>query len=150
MNIDKIPYAIGYFIPIGAIIAFVIWGIWALIKYKPFSVLVKILYDIRYFVLQVVLMYSNKQSIFSLKRFNSGLILYWAIITASLFIRKKNDLSPEGLMFIIIPLLALGGYNLYEIQKEKKSVVSEDLNNKIVDSETVVANKIIDNESKDN
>jgi hypothetical protein len=146
----NIPYIIGTTISIAATIAIVIWAIWALIKYKPFSVLVKMLYDIRYFVLQVVLMYSNKQSIFSLKRFNSGLILYWAIVTCSLFIRKKTDLSPEGLMLIVIPLLGLGGYNLYQIQKEKRSVVDEDLNNRIVDNATEVANKIVDNDSKEN
>lgn len=131
------------------VVAGIGYGLYLIYKYRPLSVIVKMMYDFRYFIIQVVLMYSSKPSIFSLKRFNSGLILYWSITTASLFIRKKTDLSPEGLMLIIVPILGLGGYNLYQIQKEKTNIVNETLNNKIVDNATDVANKIVDNESKE-
>jgi hypothetical protein len=111
---------IGEFVGIGAILALVIWAIWAIWKYKPFSHFVKVLYDMRYFVLNVVLMYSSRPSIFSIKRFHSGLILYWAVITASMFIRKRPMMDAEGLMIIMLPLLALGGYNVYQSQQDKK------------------------------
>ena len=113
------PVQIGEKIGVGAVIAFVVWVAWALYKYKPFSVIVKMMYDIRKFVVQVVLMYSSKPSIFSIKRFHNGLITYWAIITASLFVRRRPDLSAEGFVMILLPLLALGGYNIYQTQKDK-------------------------------
>lgn len=138
-------YQIGYWIGTGLMLSLIIWFIWAIIKYKPFTVFVKVLYDIRYFVVQVILMYSNKPSIFSIKRFHNGLITYWAIITASLFIRhKKETLSAAELMLIIGPLLILGGYNIYQTQKEKKMNIDGDLSDKVIDNATDVANKIVE------
>lgn len=96
------------------------YGIYLIWKYKPASIVAKMLLDLRYFFLQVVLMYSSRPSIFSIKRFHNGLITYWAIITASLFIRHKSDLSAEGFVIVLGPMLVLGGYNLYQTQQDKK------------------------------
>lgn len=114
------PEQIGEKIGIVTIIAIIIYIIYLMWKYNPVKHLAQMAYDLRYFVIQVVLMYSNKPSIFSIKRFHSGLILYWAIITASLFIRKRMEITPDGLMIIITPLLMLGGYNLYQSQQDKR------------------------------
>lgn len=143
MTPEQIGQIVGIWIGVGAIIALVIWLIWALIKYRPFSHAVQVAYDFRYFVRQVVLMYSNKPSIFSIKRFHNGLITYWAIITASLFIRH-NTLTAEGFVMILLPLLALGGYNVYQSQQDKKISRDAGLVNKAIDNATDVANKMAD------
>lgn len=141
------PAVFGTYIGMGLVAGFIIWLIWALIKYKPFSHIVQFAYDMRKFAIQIVLMYSNKHSIFSIKRFHNGLITYWAVITASLYIRHQPTLSPQGLVMIMLPLLAIGGYNIYQTQQDKKIKINEDLTDKIVDKTSDFVNKIQDDSS---
>jgi hypothetical protein len=135
-----IAYQIGYAIGIGSVIALVIWAIWAIWKYKPFSKFVQVGYDFRTFVIQVVAMYGNKPSFFSIKRFHNGLITYWSLITASLFIRH-NKISAAELMMIITPFLGVAGYNIFQSQQDKKVNIAD----KAVDNATDIVNKITDN-----
>lgn len=122
---NNIAETIGFWIGIGGVISIVIWIIWALYKYKPFSHFAQVMYDLRLFVVEVVLMYSNKPSKFSIKRFHNGLITYWALITASLFIRH-NTMTAAELMIIIGPFLGKGIYDVYQSQQDKKMDLSKE------------------------
>ncbi len=144
MTPEQIGTLVGEWIGIGAIIALAIWAVWAIWHYKPFSHFVQFGYDVRYFFIQVVLMYSSRPSIFSIKRFHNGLITYWAIITASLFIRH-NKMTAAEFMIIVTPLLILGGYNIYQSQQDKKLTAQSDLADKVVDKTSDAVNKVIDN-----
>lgn len=130
MTQEQISYEIGFWIGIGAIISLVIWGIWTLVKYKPFSVFVKMLYDIRKFVVQVIYMYSNKPSFFSKKRFESGAILYWSLIMATFFVwYNRHTLPTLELMAILGPFLIAAGFDIYHTQKEKIMNINNDTDN---------------------
>ncbi len=135
-----IGYKIGTIVGIIGLVALLIWAIWALVKYKPFSVIVKMFYDIRKFVIEIVLMYGNKPSLLSMKRIHTGVITFWCLITASLFIRH-NTMKTYELMLILVPFLGAAGYNVYQSQQDKKM----DLADKAVDNATDVANKLVDN-----
>ncbi len=143
---EELGTQIGMWIGIVGVLALVVWSIWALIKYKPFSVTIKMIYDLRKFVVNIVLMYGNKPSLFSLKRFNTGLITYWCLITASLFIRH-NKMSATDFILIIVPFLAAAGYNVFQSQQDKKMASKDELDNKITDNATDLGNKIIDNDA---
>ncbi len=135
-----IGYKIGTVVGIIGLVAFVIWAVWALYKYKPFSIAVKVLYDIRTLLVEIIKMYGNGPSMFSIKRFHNGLITVWSLVTASLFIRH-NKMTAVELMAIIVPFLGVAGYNIFQSQQDKKM----DIADKAVDSATDLGNKLVDN-----
>lgn len=144
---EEIGNEIGVLLGVGGIIALVVWVIWAIWYYKPFSKFVQVGYDFRRFVIQVISMYGNNPSFFSIKRFHNGLVTYWALITASLWIHH-NKISAAELMMIITPFLGQGMYNVYQSQQDKKLTAQSDLADKVVNETSDAVNKVIDNGQK--
>lgn len=102
------------------IAAFLAVMIYLIYRYRPVSIIADMLRDFRRFVVQVVYMWSNLPSVFSMKRFHQGLITLWALAMATCYIwHKRTELTPEGFMIVVMPFLGVAGYNLYQTQKEK-------------------------------
>ncbi len=109
----------------GIVISFIIWLI---VRYHPADLFDKRWNQVKYIIKQLVLMYSDQPSIFAKKRVESGLYLYSALgAMLSMIWIRRHTITITEFMLIVTGMLAVAGYNIREIQNEKKM-------NKLTDS----------------
>ncbi len=115
------PEALGTYIGMGIVVGTLIWIIVILIKYKPVQIMARRWENIKNLIKQLVLMYSDKPSIFAKKRVESGIMFYWVISTLSCFIwYKRSSLVTTDILMLTTPILVAAGYAVKQIQDEKK------------------------------
>jgi hypothetical protein len=117
----------GIYVASGLGIVFVVVVIYLIWKYRPVSIIADMIRDFRELVVQVVLMYSNKPSIFAKKRVESGAAFWSALTLVICFIwYKKETITILEFTGLITLLFTVGGWNVYQIQKEKKMNAGSD------------------------
>lgn len=83
--------------------------------------------NIKWFVKEIVNMYSAKESFFSKKRIESGvafIVAQWGMIF--FLLEKHQDLTMTDLIMWAAVEFTISGYMVHQIQKEKKSENSEE------------------------
>jgi hypothetical protein len=77
--------------------------------------------NIKWFLKEILTMYSASTSFFSKKRIESGvafLIAQWGMIF--FLLKKHSDLSMTDFVMWVAVEMAVAGYMVHQIQKEKK------------------------------
>jgi hypothetical protein len=77
--------------------------------------------NIKFVIKELIKMYSNQPSFFDRKKINEGIAFYAAICMDLCYVYShRHSLSSSEALFHVGTLLAISGYHLNEIQKEKK------------------------------
>lgn len=82
--------------------------------------------NIKWVIKELAAMYSGSSSYFSKKRIESGvafIALQWAFIYY--FLEHHNTMTPSDVLIILAPQLAICGYMINSIQKEKTNDIPE-------------------------
>lgn len=87
--------------------------------------------NIKWLIKEFVAMYSNKDSYFSKKRFESSIaflsavgIILWYVVAHKTIITNSEILADASLLFVI------AGYTVKQIQTEKKDIPLNDISSK--------------------
>ena len=83
--------------------------------------------NLKWFVKELINMYSSKDSYFSKKRIESGvafIVAQWGMVF--FLLEKHSDLTMTDLVMWAGVEFAISGYMIHQIQKEKKSENSEE------------------------
>lgn len=141
----QIGYNIGFWASMGAIVALIIWVIYVLIKYKPFGKLISILEDIKWVSKEVGKTLSNEPSFLSSKRIERFIfVVVYVTLTIFWIWHRRNEMSAAEFLMVSAPLMVYAGFNTTQIRIDKKVAANSDLNDKITDNVTDLANKVAD------
>ena len=86
----------------------------------------ELLSRIEWFFGELLKVFSDQKSFFSLKRIERGVLFVVAIVLICNYVmRNMGTISPEGLLIITTPLFVYAGFSMAKTEKAKKEVNDE-------------------------